>query len=85
MGSCASLFSRDGRRVYRYWNRWYARDVVALEEKVAASLSRVPADRFRPDAPCCAQDYMDLVGLDMVSKRAKKIDWCFKCGAPHPV
>lgn len=31
------------------------------------------------------QDYMDLVGLDMTSKRAKHITWCFKCQPPYPV
>lgn len=38
------------------------------------------------DGPVRAmEDYMALVGLDMSTKRGKKIDWCFKCQEPYPV
>ncbi|CAM9774878.1 unnamed protein product [Hapterophycus canaliculatus] len=31
------------------------------------------------------EDYMSVVGLDMMTKRAKSISWCFACQAPYPV
>ncbi|CAB1121489.1 unnamed protein product [Ectocarpus sp. CCAP 1310/34] len=31
------------------------------------------------------EEYMERVGLDMTTKRAKQISWCFKCQPPYPV
>eukprot|EP00904_Undaria_pinnatifida_P009580 jgi/Undpi1/5752/HiC_scaffold_2.g01026.m1 len=31
------------------------------------------------------EDYMAIVGLDMVSKRKKDIQWCTKCQTPYPL
>lgn len=53
-------------------------------------LSHSKLDFMLPLAVCFSsvtrtQDYMDLVGLDMTTKRARHITWCFKCQSPYPV
>lgn len=44
-----------------------------------------PPPARAPYHPLCAQDYMAIVGLDMVSKRKKDIQWCTKCQTPYPL